>query len=189
MSSETVAVILRMLERSLIVAGGILAIYFGYRLFTLGIDKAQGEATAFGISLRNFGPGLFFAALGAVILVTSMRAAIRTGYVPPRVDKRPLAATQTSSTSFFFGIEDPKRELKRWSAKSFFIEARDLLRRIENKRPPEELETLRIELQKKLDSITMTDEDYQRYQHLTNKVPLTEEEEKELSMLEGKLFP
>ena len=63
MSLQIFAVILRMIERSLIVTGGILAIYLGYKLFTLGIDKTQGEASAFGVSLRNFGPGLFFAAL------------------------------------------------------------------------------------------------------------------------------
>ena len=46
MSGVEVAPLLRMLERSLIVAGGILAIYLGYRLFVLGIDKSQGSASA-----------------------------------------------------------------------------------------------------------------------------------------------
>jgi hypothetical protein len=70
----------RMSERLLIVAGGILSTFLGYRLFTLGITAAQGEASvaAVGVTLRNFGPGLFFAALGAFILVVAMRAAVRT---------------------------------------------------------------------------------------------------------------
>lgn len=191
MSSQTLAIIFRMIERSLIVTGGILAIYLGYKLFTLGIDKTQGEASAFGVSLRNFGPGLFFAALGAVILVTSMRAAIRTGQEAPETVKKPAEMHQAAptGTAFFFGIEDPKRKLKQWSAKSFFIETRDLLRRIENNRPLEELKLLQAELQKKLDSITMKEDEFQRYQVLTNKVPLTQDEGKELSLLEGKLFP
>lgn len=191
MSLQIFAVILRMIERSLIVTGGILAIYLGYKLFTLGIDKTQGEASAFGVSLRNFGPGLFFAALGAVILVTSMRAAIRTAQDARETVNKSAESRQAvpTGTAFFFGIEDPKRKLKQWSAKSFFIETRDLLRSIENNRPREELELLRTELQKKLDSVTMTEGEFQRYQVLTNKVPLTEDEEKELSVLEGKLFP
>ena len=126
--------LLRMVERILIVIGGIFTVYWGYLLFVMGIDKTQGEAITFGINLRNFGPGLFFAALGAVILITTMRAAIKTGYY--LADPAPGGRTV-----------------------------------------------------QKLSSITMNNKEYQRYQLLTNKIPLTESEEKELAFLELKIFP
>jgi len=189
MSTDTLAVVMRMVERSLIVSGGILSIFLGYRLFCLGIDKTQGEAVAFGISLKNFGPGLFFAALGAFVLITSMRASIKTG-TPAELTPTAVAAPKTqASSTFFFGIEDPKRKLKTWSAKSFFIETRDFLRRLEQGSSEEELDMLRENLQEKLASITMSDKEYERYTELTNKIPLETDEERELSALEEKIFP
>jgi len=193
MAFESRAVTLRMLERSLIVLGGILSVFLGYRLFVLGIDNTQGEAIAFGIELRNFGPGLFFAALGAVVLVTSMRAAIRTGaesaVQPASEPVRDQRVKQRTKRAVFFGIEDPSRNLKQWSATSFFLETRDLLRRLEQGDAPDKLLDTRRSLQDKLDSITMTQQEYERYQVLTNKVPLTADEQKEYEKLETRLFP
>lgn len=193
MTITNVAVILRMLERSLIVSGGILSIYLGYRLFVLGIDNTQGEAIAFGIELRNFGPGLFFAALGTVILVTSMGAAIRTrpeltNEVTSEIQAG-KAAEQHAGGVVFFGIEDPSRSLKQWSATSFFLETRDLLRQLEQTIASDQLLDIRESLKNKLDSITMTQQEYERHQVLNNKVPLTAEEEKEFQKLESRLFP
>ena len=187
-------VVFRMIERSLIVAGGILSIYLGYRLFTLGIDKSQGRASAFGIELRNFGPGLFFAGLGAFVLVTTMKASIQVGATPdvPAKDTA-LTATETAigapATLLFFGIEDPERKAEKWSALSFFFDARDLLRRLESGQSAEALADIRKSIQGKLDSITMTPEEYQRFQMLTNKVPLSAGEQIDLQNLEGKLIP
>lgn len=189
MATDTLAVIMRMAERSLIVLGGILSIYLGYKLFTLGIDKTQGEATAFGISLKNFGPGLFFAALGAFVLVTTMRASIQTGYQAEQVSAKGTEVSQPAPSAFFFGVEDPKRKLNQWSAKSFFIETRDFLRRLDHGSSQEDIDTLKNGLYEKLNSVTMSSEEYGRYKELTNKVPLGPDEENELSKLEEKIFP
>lgn len=200
MNIAVLAPLLRMAERSLIVAGGILAIYLGYKLFVLGIDKSQGEASAFGVELKNFGPGLFFAALGAVILVTTMRAAIRVG--PDAAALPPAGATQaaesiqaqspspaTLSSAFFFGMEDPNRVANEWTETAFFLETRQLLRRLDEGEAPDKLTDLRDVLKNKLDSITMSVEEYSRFQELTRKLPLDPQEQRELIVLERKLFP
>jgi hypothetical protein len=78
MDAET----LRMIERILVVLGGILAICLGYRLFrTAHLDrnssgKLKTELFEFGVS--RVGPGIFFAFFGAYILVSSMSNPIRT---------------------------------------------------------------------------------------------------------------
>lgn len=191
----------RMAERALIVMGGILSIYLGYRLFALGINVTQGEARAFGIELRDFGPGLFFAALGAYVLVKDLRAAIRTGTVPhgsaveaetlPAESQAPPAAATTPApaSSYFFGVEDPMGQVNKWSAKSFFLETRDLLKQLDADTDPAELQALRNGLKVKLASITMTPEEYQRQQLLTNKPDHSPEEQREFLILEDKLFP
>ena len=196
MLTATFPVLMRMAERSLIVVGGILSIYLGYRLFVLGIDKSQGQASAFGIELRNFGPGLFFAALGAVILVTAMRAAIQMGpELPPAPERSPAAAVigapavSSMPQAFFFGIEDPTRQLKKWSVMAFFLETRDLLRRLDQGEAPDKLTELREAILVKLDSITMTPQELERYTELTNKVPLSDGESRELQSLDQKLVP
>lgn len=194
MDMQDLVPLLRMLERSVIVAGGILSIYLGYKLFVLGIDKSQGQASAFGVELKNFGPGLFFAALGAVVLVTTMRAAIRVG----DDDASASAATNTMQTKrdstvsgapLFFGLEDPTRVANRWSALHFYQETRQLLGRMEKGEPADALQDLRTSLESKLETITMTRQEYGRYQTLTAKVPLSEEEQRELLLLESKLVP
>ncbi len=200
MNIAVLAPILRMLERSLIVAGGILSIYFGYKLFVMGIDKAQGVASAFGVELKNFGPGLFFAALGAVILVTTMRAAIKVGYDAnqtlvagksenAQTAQTPVAQPKGPSSALFFGLEDPKREANQWIDTAFYLEARQLLRRLDKGESTDDLKELREGLKTKLESITMSADEYRRYQELTQKVPLDEQEQKELMTFERKLFP
>lgn len=195
------AALLRMGERLLIVVGGILAIYLGYQLFVLGIDVAQGEAQAFGIALRDFGPGLFFAALGTYILVRTLSASIKSEMVvsiesqetiamaKEEQEAEIVASSVSSATTFFFGIEDPSRQRGKWSAKSFFLETRDLLRQMESEDDSAAMEVLKGGLEKKLESITMTTNEYQQYQVLTNKADLSVEEQQEFLNLEGKLFP
>jgi hypothetical protein len=187
-----------MVERAIIVLGGILSIYLGYRLFMHGITAAQGSARAFGIELRDFGPGLFFAALGAYVLVRALAATIRSGTAPQQdlaesgstAPEESASGVQTPlAATFFFGAEDPSRQLDKWSAKSFFLETRDLLRKMDSEDSTSELEPIQIGLKEKLESITMTTQEYQRYQLLTNKADHTPEEQREFLELEGKLFP
>lgn len=190
------ATIARMMERSLIVIGGITAIYLGYKLFVLGIDSAQGEASAFGIQLKNFGPGLFFAALGAVILVTTMRASIkvgpteevRNGSLSHEITQQNSEAKDTSN-AVFFGMEDVARKNNKWTNISFYLDTRQLLRRLKSNEPIEGLSDLSDSLLSKLESITMTETEYNRYQELTSKIPLNQAEQSELMKLEEKLFP
>jgi len=196
MDTAQLAPILRMVERSLIVLGGILSIYLGYRLFVLGIDKTQGSASAFKlIELKNFGPGLFFAALGAVVLVTTMKAAIRvnpeTAVQQKNTQEEPLEDdnSKNQSTAFFFGMEDTRRVSNSWSATSFFLETRELINHLEDGKPAEDKAQLIEGLVTKLNSITMSLEEYKRYQDLMDKIPLEEKEQKELEGLELKLFP
>ena len=190
MTVNEIAPVLRMMERSLIVLGGILSIFLGYRLFVLGIDKSQGSASALGIELKNFGPGLFFAALGAVILVTTMRAVISVGAtaeIPGKTTE--VGDTAQSTNALFFGIEDPRRGNNEWTATSFYLETRQLLRRLDKGEAPEKLTDLRGLLKGKLNSITMSADEYSRYQALTQKLPLSDSEQRELEELEQKLFP
>lgn len=199
MDLSTIAPLIRMAERSLIVIGGILSIYLGYKLFVIGIDKPQGSASALGIELKNFGPGLFFAALGAVILVTTMKAAIRVdaGGVAPTVTQtagepiatKPEPTSSTAPVQVFFGVEDPSRQMRKWSPLSFFSETRELLKRLDNDAAPDQLADQREALSNKLESITMSKEEYGRFQALTSKVPLSEVEQGELLELQTKLFP
>jgi hypothetical protein len=75
MDSELIAVAARHLERLLIVLGGALSIYLGYRMF-LAIPRAASETGegklelpgGVSIYVTRVGPGVFFALFGAVIL-------------------------------------------------------------------------------------------------------------------------
>ena len=198
MDTIQLAPLLRMVERSLIVLGGILSIYLGYKLFVLGIDKTQGSASAFKlIELKNFGPGLFFAALGAVVLVTTMKAAIRvnpetTIQQSTSVKENDGASSNPNSketTALFFGMEDTKRVSNQWSATSFFLETRELIDHLEKGEPIKDKKALIDGISTKLNSITMDQSEYKRYQELIDKIPLKDSEQKELERLELKLFP
>jgi hypothetical protein len=56
--------------------GGIFCIFLGYKLFTKGIDKHKGELKAkvkfVDIVFTGVGPGLFFMAFGAIVLITAI---------------------------------------------------------------------------------------------------------------------
>ena len=199
MDATQITPLIRMMERSLIVLGGILAVYLGYKLFVLGIDKTQGSASAFNmVELKNFGPGLFFAALGAIILVTSMRAAIRVepvSSVKPKAEtdsltiKSGLKGQPQKSPATFFGMEDPNRISNQWDETSFFLETRELIEHLEKNESGDNIRPLMEGLKKKLNSITMSQEEYTRYQQLGEKIPLDVKEQQELKNLEKKLFP
>lgn len=207
--SNTLAT-LRMVERAVVVLGGILSIYLGYRLFQSGITTLQGEAQAFGITLKSFAPGLFFAALGAYVLVTALKANIRTGDLAPTHSEQEIVQVDVSrdrssvtggmattamtardggTSTFFFGMEENRPDSSKWATKSFFLETRDLLRKLDDGRDSGETAALRETLKKKLSAITMTSKQYERYQILTNKVDQTQEEQSEYLALDAMLFP
>ncbi len=73
MENMVLAIIVRAVERLLVVAIGGLAIYFGYRLFLSmpSRDRSTGKLELPGgtsIMLSRVGPGVFFALFGAVVI-------------------------------------------------------------------------------------------------------------------------
>jgi hypothetical protein len=64
---------LRMMERIIIAIGGIISIVLGYRLFRLvptnNVSGGVLKGALLTISLSKVGPGVFFAAFGAFILI------------------------------------------------------------------------------------------------------------------------
>ncbi|WP_201496661.1 hypothetical protein [Rubrivivax sp. A210] len=85
MDAHLLAIALRELERLLVVGGGILSIFFGYRLFiALPALEASGSGRLLlpgGVSifLSRIGPGVFFALFGTGILVFAMQATVTVG--------------------------------------------------------------------------------------------------------------
>jgi hypothetical protein len=65
---------------ALAACGGIFCIYLGYRLFIKGIDKGPGEmkgsASWVKFALKGVGPGLFFMAFGAFILLVALLVSV-----------------------------------------------------------------------------------------------------------------
>jgi hypothetical protein len=76
---ETLAIGMRELERLLIVAGGIVAVVLGYRLFiNLPMLDANGEGKielpgGVSIYLSRIGPGVFFALFGIAVLTYALK--------------------------------------------------------------------------------------------------------------------
>lgn len=66
----------RAIERILVVIGGMLFAYLGYRLFIFGVSegfaKLEGTSSLFKLSFSGTGPGLFFMAFGAIILIYAL---------------------------------------------------------------------------------------------------------------------
>jgi len=67
---------------ALAACGGIFCIYLGYRLFTKGINKGPGKMTGSAkwikFALTGAGPGLFFMAFGAFILLVALLISVFT---------------------------------------------------------------------------------------------------------------
>lgn len=77
--------IFRSTERILVVLGGIMSIYFGYRLFLQVPSAKTGDGTfkfpKFGeIALTHVAPGVFFAFFGAAVLVMSLLSKVETTF-------------------------------------------------------------------------------------------------------------
>lgn len=68
--------ILRGLERIIVAIGAIVFAYFGYRLYLSGVEKGRthlsAESKFYKFALSGTGPGLFFMALGGVVLVSAL---------------------------------------------------------------------------------------------------------------------
>jgi hypothetical protein len=76
---------IRGVERILIVLAGILSVFLGYKLFSHNYSS-NGELNTskdnfFSFSIKNVGPGVFFALFGMVLLGLS----VRSPYTGPRV--------------------------------------------------------------------------------------------------------
>jgi hypothetical protein len=72
MDPELIAVFARSAERLLIAVGGLLGLYFGFRLFLARILKGQDavfETGTITIKLVQVGPGVFFALFGAAVMI------------------------------------------------------------------------------------------------------------------------
>lgn len=66
----------RGMERLLVVVGGLFFGYLGYKLFIFGVNEGNGkletESQLFKLTFSGSGPGLFFMAFGALVLVFSI---------------------------------------------------------------------------------------------------------------------
>jgi hypothetical protein len=75
--------VLRSIERLLVVLGGILAVYFGYRLFSVATIRQDAagklKTSIFEFSATKVGPGVFFALFGAWVLYSSLNAPVTIG--------------------------------------------------------------------------------------------------------------
>ena len=73
---QTLPVVLRAAERCFICGGGVLLVLLGYSLFVLGMSKGSGKLEAKSrlgaIVLSGSGPGLFFMAFGAIVLIVGL---------------------------------------------------------------------------------------------------------------------
>lgn len=77
MESLQLAMMLRGTERLLVVAGGILAIYLGYRLFLAMPDRDQGTGKfelpgGISIYMSRVGPGVFFSLFGTAVIALAL---------------------------------------------------------------------------------------------------------------------
>lgn len=95
----------RGLERLLIVLFGGLSIYFGYRLFDRAI-AAAGELSAKGagyaLTLKRVAPGVFFALFGMVVMVVAISVQLKQGQTDS------MYAQEVAPT-----IETPKESAKK----------------------------------------------------------------------------
>ena len=83
MDPNLVAISAHSIERIIAVLLGGLAVYYGFRLFLVVPveSRSDGKIQLPGLSvvLAKAGPGLFFAAFGAIVVVTSLMRPIKVG--------------------------------------------------------------------------------------------------------------
>jgi hypothetical protein len=102
MQSLLVPEVMRMIERIIVVFGGILCVYLGYLLFHIAILKQESagkfKSALFEFTATKVGPGVFFALFGAYILYGSLNHPISTT-TGPLLDIRfriPIAAHEAA---------------------------------------------------------------------------------------------
>ena len=81
MDPVVATIVMRFVERLLVVGGGILAVYCGYRLFLAMPSRERGAGKlelpgGVSIHLSRIGPGVFFSLFGAVILSLSFHYSV-----------------------------------------------------------------------------------------------------------------
>ena len=111
----TWAIVGRIVERSLIVIGGILAIWFGFRLFDK-ISKENSAARLEGAGIKfeadRIGPGVFFSLFGALLLGYSLFSEVEVQAekeVPTNaveVNNQPTAEQPKRDTFVYSGFGD-----------------------------------------------------------------------------------
>lgn len=88
--------IYRGIERWLIVLGGLVFAYLGYKLFLYGVDQGNGKLEAenqfFKFTFSGSGPGLFFMAFGALVLMTNVFSAVEYEKTARPADSSPVSA-------------------------------------------------------------------------------------------------
>ena len=86
---------LRMIERLIVVCGGVISIFLGYRLFAMTTlpDLASGtfKTKILQITLSKAAPGIFFALFGAAILIVSLSEPIKVGRIYGPADAHTLS--------------------------------------------------------------------------------------------------
>lgn len=102
MDPNLIAIFARSLERIVAVLLGGLAVYYGYRLFLVVPVETHSDGKillpGLSVTLVKAGPGLFFAAFGAIVVITSLMRPIKvtpeesyqgvTDTVAPRAETR-----------------------------------------------------------------------------------------------------
>jgi hypothetical protein len=106
--------IFRGAERWMIVLGGVFFGYLGYKLFLYGVDQGHGKLNAenqfLKITFSGSGPGLFFMAFGALVLMISVYSPLESNrketigdsnssqVASAAVERNLLAATKSPTT-------------------------------------------------------------------------------------------
>jgi hypothetical protein len=81
METDLIVVVMRSLEKIAAVAGGILAVWIGYKLFSLVPHRAEGEAKiafpgGFSLFATRVGPGVFFALFGTGLIAYTVTSPV-----------------------------------------------------------------------------------------------------------------
>ena len=102
---ENLIIVLRMLERLLVVGFGGMSIYFGYKLFFHLPHQAdhKGKLDLLGmkIVMSRVAPGIFFLAFGAVILLSNLSSGITQ-----TVNNTSMAGDRGERSKTFSGASD-----------------------------------------------------------------------------------
>jgi len=103
MDTVVLAEVMRMIERILVVGGGIVSICLGYQLFRLAAVKqdSEGKFKASGVefAVSRVGPGVFFALFGAYVLHASLTNSIKAGQPASISASQPAAQPVTTSAA------------------------------------------------------------------------------------------